>query len=364
MVAAGAGRVDELAAAVGRPGVHVDDDARRRAARGEQRVGGLRERRPEGGAVVPHRHGARVALDDVHRRVAAVRLVVVARRHVDLERALGGVAERVAGELLAHDRVPVEAAGERARERRSGRWTSGWEDRARPRRYRSAAAVGASTAATAGRSDRYQRTVTRNVARSRCSPAALSLARAPRRPPAASCSGWGSSRRDVRRAALRAARPAPCARARRLGRARVQAPAQGARPVDGAGGGGRRQGAAELPLLAPPPLPRPARVRPRVPRLPRALPGRGDLGRVERGQPRRRLHGAPPRRRRARSTTPPCGSARRAGSSAPTCSTARTCSPWVRAFQRAARHPCGSGGCTTTSTPGAGATAGRARCSP
>jgi len=42
VVAAGARRVDELAATVGGPGVDVDDDGRRVRAVGEHPVGGLR----------------------------------------------------------------------------------------------------------------------------------------------------------------------------------------------------------------------------------------------------------------------------------------------------------------------------------
>ena len=84
----GAVGIDELAAAVGGPRVHVDDDRRRRRAVREYRVCGLGERLPVNAAVAPHGEMAGVPLDHVDGRIAATGLVVVAGRQVDPERAL------------------------------------------------------------------------------------------------------------------------------------------------------------------------------------------------------------------------------------------------------------------------------------
>jgi hypothetical protein len=109
-VVAGAARVEELAAAERRPAVHPDDDRGWGLAACEQLVGELGEVFAEWRAVPPHVELAGEALDDVDRRVAAFRLVVVARRRVDPQRPLVRVAERVPAELVADDRVLVEAA--------------------------------------------------------------------------------------------------------------------------------------------------------------------------------------------------------------------------------------------------------------
>jgi hypothetical protein len=111
VVTAGARRVDELAAAVGGPGVHVDDDRGRRVAAREHRVGGLGERLPEGGPVPPHRHVPGVPLDHVHGGVRAVRLVVVAGRRVHEQRPVAGVPQWVAAQQLAADHVLVDPTG-------------------------------------------------------------------------------------------------------------------------------------------------------------------------------------------------------------------------------------------------------------
>ena len=98
VVAAAAGRVDELRAADRRPGVD-EDDARVDVGVVEQ----LEEGRPEGGAVAPHVELAGEALEDVDRRPAGV-----GRRRVDPERPLVRVAERVAAQRLAREHVLVE----------------------------------------------------------------------------------------------------------------------------------------------------------------------------------------------------------------------------------------------------------------
>lgn len=109
VVVPGSRRVDELAAAVGRPGIDVHHDRRRRLPRGEHSVSGLDERLSERGAVAPHAQLPGVALDDVDRRVTAVRLVVVSRRHIDPQRALMGVPERVAPQSGAVEDMLVNA---------------------------------------------------------------------------------------------------------------------------------------------------------------------------------------------------------------------------------------------------------------
>jgi hypothetical protein len=54
--------------------------------------------------------GARVALDDVDGRIAPLGILVVAWRHIDLDRALGGIAQRVVRQQLADDDMPIETA--------------------------------------------------------------------------------------------------------------------------------------------------------------------------------------------------------------------------------------------------------------
>ena len=107
-------RVDELRAAELRPGVHPHDDRGRNVARREDVVAQLRvrlgaERRP----VAPHVELARVPLDHVDRRIAPLRVVVVARREVDPEGAFVRVAERVSPQRLALEDVLLEPSRER-----------------------------------------------------------------------------------------------------------------------------------------------------------------------------------------------------------------------------------------------------------
>ena len=115
VVAAGARRVDELAAAERRPRVDPDEDRRRRVALGEQLVHQLREVLAERRPVAPAVELPGQPLDHVDRRVALIGIVVVARRHVDPERPHVRVAERVALQHLALEGVLVEAAGELVR---------------------------------------------------------------------------------------------------------------------------------------------------------------------------------------------------------------------------------------------------------
>ena len=98
VVAAAAGRVDELRAADRRPGVDEDD-----AGVDVRVVEQFEEGRPEGGAVAPHVELPGEALEDVDRGPAGVR-----RRRVDPERPLVRVAERIAAQRLARDHVLVE----------------------------------------------------------------------------------------------------------------------------------------------------------------------------------------------------------------------------------------------------------------
>ncbi len=100
LVAAGARRVEELAAAQARPAVDVDDDGRC-LARGRQHViDELRDVGPERLAVAPHVDLPGQALDDVDGGESAVGLGVVGRRGVDVDRAAVRVSERVAGQRL------------------------------------------------------------------------------------------------------------------------------------------------------------------------------------------------------------------------------------------------------------------------
>ena len=119
VVAAGRRRVDELRAAVRRPGVDVDDDARRDLAGGDLLVGDLGIRLAERRAVAPHRQHPGVALEHVHRRVAGVGAVVPGR-DVHPQRALVRVAERVVAQQLAVDQQLVDASGERVAPRQHG----------------------------------------------------------------------------------------------------------------------------------------------------------------------------------------------------------------------------------------------------
>ena len=100
VVAAAAGRVDELRAADRRPGVDEDN-----AGVDVGVVEQLEEGRPEGGPVAPHLDLAGEALEDVDRRPACV-----GRRRVDPERPLVRVAERIPAQRLARDHMLVECA--------------------------------------------------------------------------------------------------------------------------------------------------------------------------------------------------------------------------------------------------------------
>lgn len=97
VVKARAGRVNELRTPVCGPGIDIDHQARRRLAAGEEFVGGLWEREPVGTAVRPHRYLACVALEHVYRRVPPGRLIVIARRHVNPQRAISWIPKCVAG---------------------------------------------------------------------------------------------------------------------------------------------------------------------------------------------------------------------------------------------------------------------------
>ena len=121
MVAAAAGRVDELRAADGRPRVDEHD------ARVDVRPSSsLEERGPEGGPVAPHVELSREALEDVQSRAAGVR-----GRRVDPERSLVRVAERVAFERSRRARA-VELPAERPWTRDRSRCVP---VRARPREH-------------------------------------------------------------------------------------------------------------------------------------------------------------------------------------------------------------------------------------
>ena len=112
VVAAGAGRVEVLAAAVRGPRVHEDNDRGRGLAGGEHGVGRLGERLPVGRPVAPDPHVPGEAGDHVDAGVAALRLVVVARRDVHEQGPLVRVVQRVAAQQLAADDVLFQAAGE------------------------------------------------------------------------------------------------------------------------------------------------------------------------------------------------------------------------------------------------------------
>src|SRR5205823_9257308 len=105
------------------PRVDVDEQARRRVASREHLVDELREVLPEGAAVAPHVDLPGQALDDVDRRVAPLRVGVVARWQVDPERPNVRIAERVVLEDLALELELVEPAGQvvRPRTRSEGR---------------------------------------------------------------------------------------------------------------------------------------------------------------------------------------------------------------------------------------------------
>ena len=114
VVAAAAGRVDELRAADGRPGVD-EDDARVDVGVVEE----LEEGRAEGGAVAPHVELAGVALEHVDGRAA-----LVAGRRVDPQRPLVRVAERVPAQRVADEHVLVERPAQLSRPRRGSRCRS------------------------------------------------------------------------------------------------------------------------------------------------------------------------------------------------------------------------------------------------
>ena len=118
VVATGGRRVEVLTATVGRPAVdeHHDGRGRRTLARpltGEQRIDVLRGGRSERRPVPPHVDLAGHPLDEVDRRIAPGRSVVVTRRDVHPDRPLRRVAERVADERRAVDRELIETTVER-----------------------------------------------------------------------------------------------------------------------------------------------------------------------------------------------------------------------------------------------------------
>ena len=112
VVGAGPRGVDELAAAVGRPGVDVDDDGRRCLSVGEDGVSSLEEGLAEGGPVAPHGDLSGVALDDVDAGVATGGLRVVAGWYVDPQRTDVGVPQRVPAQQGALDDVLVHTSGQ------------------------------------------------------------------------------------------------------------------------------------------------------------------------------------------------------------------------------------------------------------
>ena len=118
VVPAGPGRVEELRAAVAGPGVDEGDDRGVSPRLREPRVDRLEHRRGERLAVAPHVDLSGHSLDEIDRWIAPIRLVVVARRGVDVERAPMRIAERVAGERLGVDRQLVDAARPSASPRR------------------------------------------------------------------------------------------------------------------------------------------------------------------------------------------------------------------------------------------------------
>jgi hypothetical protein len=95
VVAARARRVEELAAAQGRPGVDPHQDGGRGLAGGEELVHQFRRVLAECRAIAPHVQLSGQALDQVDRGVAVLRLVVVAGRRVDPERSHMWISERV-----------------------------------------------------------------------------------------------------------------------------------------------------------------------------------------------------------------------------------------------------------------------------
>ena len=146
VIAAGAGRVEELAAAEGRPGVHPHDHAGWRLANREQLVGELGEVAAEGGAIAPHVELTGQPLDHVDGGVAPLRLVVVAGRHVHPERPLVRVAERVVAQRRALEDVLLIASGRLRAPRPHGRdcIEHAAKDRARPAQARPRPADGRS----------------------------------------------------------------------------------------------------------------------------------------------------------------------------------------------------------------------------
>jgi hypothetical protein len=86
VVAPGTRGVDELAAAIGRPGVYEDQERRRDVASGEDGVRSLREWLAERIAVAPHRQMPGVPLDHIDAWVPLLRSVI-AWRDIDPQRA-------------------------------------------------------------------------------------------------------------------------------------------------------------------------------------------------------------------------------------------------------------------------------------
>ena len=113
LVAARAGGVQVLGAAVGRPAIHEDDDRVGALPGCEHRVDALEHVPLEGLAAPPGIELPEVALDDVDggKRTGVVELH--SRGPVHEQRPPGRVAQRVVGEQLRVDREPVDDAGER-----------------------------------------------------------------------------------------------------------------------------------------------------------------------------------------------------------------------------------------------------------
>src|SRR6185312_15927096 len=112
VVPARPGRVEKLAAAERRPGIDPDQKSGRRFSRCKELVHQLGRVLAERRTVAPHVELSGEALDQVDRRVPALRLVVVPGRHIDPERSYMWIAKRVVLEGRALERMFLETAGE------------------------------------------------------------------------------------------------------------------------------------------------------------------------------------------------------------------------------------------------------------
>jgi hypothetical protein len=110
VVAAGARRIDELAAAERCPAVHHRNPARRDGGIAEQRIDELNGRQALRTAVAPHVELTAEALDEVDDRKPAR---VVAWGRVHPERPYARIAERVAAECDAVHNQLIEPASHR-----------------------------------------------------------------------------------------------------------------------------------------------------------------------------------------------------------------------------------------------------------